>query len=69
MHRVIIPSRWLRQWLLFAHVRQGEEPGKVNTNSLLVKDPASPGGYRPNKNIRPPNSNPDNGEETPGHYR
>lgn len=36
--------------------------------SLLVRDTKSSGGLRPNRSLRPPNTNPE-AEEDPGHYR
>ena len=33
---MIIPSRWVRKWLLFAHIKCGPEPGEIDMESLLV---------------------------------
>lgn len=69
---VIVPSRWLRKWLIFAHMKLGEEPGKIDTKMLLVQDPKAFNGYRPLMTLKPPNyeqnHNP-SAKETPGHYR
>eukprot|EP00601_Ochromonadales_sp_CCMP2298_P037185 CAMPEP_0173360780 /NCGR_PEP_ID=MMETSP1144-20121109/20805_1 /TAXON_ID=483371 /ORGANISM="non described non described, Strain CCMP2298" /LENGTH=208 /DNA_ID=CAMNT_0014310227 /DNA_START=86 /DNA_END=708 /DNA_ORIENTATION=- len=64
---MIIPSRWVRQWLLFAHVKAGQPPGPIDMWPLLKKDPLSPGGYRPLNTLLPPSS--EFGSERPGHYR
>ncbi len=70
--RVIVPSRWIRKWILFCQLRAGEEPGKITMMSLLVKDPAAPGGYRPKNTLKQANyaklDNP-NADDHPGHYR
>ena len=67
-----MPSRWIRKWLIFAHLRIGEDPGKINTKSLLVQDSNSFNGWRPLRTLKPPNfeQNEDpKADETPGHYR
>lgn len=61
--RVIVPSRWVRLWLSFALLKDGDPPGPVNTSSLLVKDRNVPGGMRPKKSLKPPTT------DSPGHYR
>jgi len=69
---VVVPSRWLRKWLIFAHMKLGEEPGKIDTNMLLAKDPKAFNGYRPLMTLKPPNHLQDmnpQAAETPGHYR
>ncbi|RYH01007.1 hypothetical protein EON65_48650 [archaeon] len=32
---MIVPSRWIRNWLIFAHYRLGDQPGPVDMLSLL----------------------------------
>jgi hypothetical protein len=70
--RVIMPSRWLRRWLLFTHMKTDEEPGPVSMSLLLTRDPAAPSGLRPKKTLRPPSTptpeKPD-APDSPGHYR
>mmetsp|Transcript_2626 Transcript_2626/g.3943 ORF Transcript_2626/g.3943 Transcript_2626/m.3943 type:complete len:208 (-) Transcript_2626:186-809(-) len=63
---MIIPSRWIRKWIVFAHLKAGPEPGKINMSSLLVS--SSDGSLRPNRSLKPPNWD-ENGEESPGHFR
>ncbi|CAE7747066.1 unnamed protein product, partial [Symbiodinium microadriaticum] len=46
----------------------GKEPGKIPMMSLLVRDPKSPGGLRPNRSLLPPNADQEV-DESPGHYR
>ncbi len=69
---MIMPSRWLRRWLLFIKFRIAEEPGRITMMSLLVEDSSAENGYRPKRTLKPPNytklEDP-NGEEHPGHYR
>jgi hypothetical protein len=69
---VIMPSRWLRRWLLFCKFKQGEEPGKITMMSLLVKDSAESTGYRAKNTLKPPNytqiEDP-TADDHPGHYR
>lgn len=65
--RMIIPSRWIREWLLFTHFKIGEEPGRITMLTLLKEDKQVPGGWRPKKNLIPPSTK--LGEEKPGHYR
>jgi hypothetical protein len=64
---MIIPSRWVRKWLLFVHVKIGDPPGPIDMFSLLVQDSKSPTGWRPKRTLLPPST--DFGEERPGHYR
>jgi hypothetical protein len=65
---MIIPSRWIRMWLLFAHFKLiGDPPGPIDMLSLLKKDSTVPGGWRAKKNLLPPSTK--FGEERPGHYR
>lgn len=77
---MIIPSRWVRKWLLYAHLKSGEpEPGKIDMNTLLVKDEAfSPDkfegasmvkGMRPKNTLKPPNPGLMENDSFPGHYR
>ena len=70
--RVVVPSRWIRKWIVFCQLRAGDEPGKITMMSLLVNDPHAPGGFRPKNTLKPANAakldNP-NAAEHPGHYR
>lgn len=65
--RMIIPSRWVREWLLFTHFKIGEEPGRISMLTLLKQDKQVPGGWRPKKNLIAPSTK--LGEEKSGHYR
>lgn len=65
---MIVPSRWIRQWLLFALVKVNDPPGPIDMFSLLKQDStAGDIGWRPLKTLRPPCS--EFGKEHPGHYR
>jgi hypothetical protein len=64
---MIVPSRWIRQWLLFAHIKSGQPPGPINMWPLLKQDATEPGGWRPLKTLLPPST--EFGNERPGHYR
>lgn len=65
---MIIPSRWVRKWLLFVHVKIAPTPpGPIDMFSLLVQDATSPQGWRPKNTLLPPSTT--FGEERPGHYR
>jgi len=69
---MIVPSRWIKKWLLFAHLKlTGEEPGPIDMMSLLVVEVV--GGqkiYRPKSALEPPNFKVDAiNPESPGHYR
>ena len=72
---MIIPSRWVRNWLLFAHMKLTEDPpGPIDMLSLLKEDSSVQGGWRPKKTLKPPQSEMTNAkgevtEEFPGHYR
>ena len=69
---IIIPSRWVRKWLIFAHLRLGEEPGKIDTKMLLTQDSSALNGWRPLRTLKPPNYEKtlnEQADETPGHYR
>jgi hypothetical protein len=61
---MIVPSRWIRKWLLFAHLKLGEEPGPIDMISLLTKDGSD---WRPKRTLLPPCTK--FGEERPGHFR
>jgi hypothetical protein len=65
--RMIVPSRWIRMWLLFAYVKVVDPPGPIDMLSLLKQDKLVPGGWRAKKNLLPPSNK--FGEERPGHYR
>lgn len=64
---MIIPSRWVRHWLLFAYIKVGQPPGPIDMWSLLWDDPSVPGGWRPTNTLLPPST--EFGNEHPGHYR
>jgi hypothetical protein len=64
---MIVPSRWVRKWLLFAHVKAGEPPGPIDMWPLLKQDNTAPGGWRPINTLEPPSTQ--FGSERPGHYR
>jgi hypothetical protein len=64
---MIIPSRWLRMWILFTYIKIGDPPGPIDMLSLLKQDPTVAGGWRPKKSLVPPSTK--LGEERPGHYR
>lgn len=76
---VVIPSRFIRDWLLFAQMKMtNTHPRPIDIGSLLKVDPSSPVGYRPLKTLRPPEKvvSKDSGDYskieyamTPGHYR
>lgn len=52
---IIIPSRWVRQWLLFAyHKLEAEPPGPINIGTLIKEDNTVEGGWRPKKTLKPP---------------
>ena len=70
LSRMIVPSRWIKEWLIFAHLKVGKEPKKITMMSLLVTDPAVEGNLRPNRKLMPPNAEgTEEQEESPGHYR
>lgn len=69
---IIIPNRWLRTWLIFAYMKMGEEPGKIDTKMLLTHDPLYFNNWRPLRTLKPPNAEKlldQTAKETPGHYR
>ena len=81
---MIVPSRWIRFWLIFAQKKIGGEspPGPVNVCDLLQADDTMTitdygvDGLRPTKTIRPPSRvqvEDDKGakvwQEEPGHFR
>jgi hypothetical protein len=60
---MIVPSRWIKFWLLFSHHKiVHEPPGPINTRSLVIKDKTS-GLLRPRNTLNPPT------QSDPGHYR
>ena len=75
----IIPSRFIREWLLFAKMKiSNEPPNAINIASLLKADLSTESGWRPLKTLRPPERvvTKDSGDYakveydvTPGHYR
>ena len=62
---MIVPSRWIREWLLFAYYKTANEPGPITMSTLLTADGNN--WWRPLKTLRPPSTEP--GKEHPGHYR
>lgn len=70
---MIIPSRWIKQWLLFAHLKLTVvPPGPINMFSLLMQDSGVPGGWRAKKTLLPPIvsvANDGSIDQHPGHYR
>jgi len=74
---MIIPSRWVSQWLVFAYYKMGPEPGKIPMFTLLKQDNSVDGGWRPKSNLLSPENGklnagiPNGGitEDRPGHYR
>jgi len=56
---MIIPSRWVREWLLFAHLKTtATPPGPIDMGSLLQQDASVEGGWRPKNTLRPPGKGP-----------
>lgn len=52
---MIVPSRWIRNWLLFAHLKIATDaPGPINMDSLLQRDETVDGGWRPKNTLLPP---------------
>jgi len=52
---IIIPSRWIRDWLLFAyHKLSKEPPGPIDISSLIKEDASVEGGWRPKNTLQPP---------------
>lgn len=67
---MVVPSRWIKEWLMFSHLKIGKEPKEITMQSLLVKDPSVPEGLRPNRSLLPPNAEgTEKDAEAPGHYR
>ena len=76
---VVIPSRWIRDWLLFAQMNiTNHHPGPISIDTIVTQDPKSESGWRPLNTIKPPEKkvkkdNKDYAkieyEVTPGHYR
>jgi hypothetical protein len=67
---LIIPSRWVRKWLLHAHYKVCDAPGRIDMYPLLQQDDTVEGGWRPKNTLQPPlYSNDPNVEDHPGHYR
>ena len=65
-----MPSRWIRKWLLFAHFKVCDAPGRVDMFPLLQEDSAVEGGWRPKTTLVAPLYNDDpTAEDHPGHYR
>jgi len=64
---MIVPSRWVRFWLLFAYYKVGDPPGPIDMLSLIKQDRNAPGGWRAKKSLLAPSNK--FGEERPGHYR
>ena len=68
---MIIPSRWTKQWILFAVHKVCNAPGKIDMFPLLTQDITAEYGWRPKKNLIKPICAPEDPrvEDTPGHYR
>ena len=77
---MIIPSRWVRKWLLFAHLKCGPRPGKIEMDTLLIRDDKNskpdgwdqrfmPYAWRPKNTLQPPTPKMMEGDSHPGHYR
>jgi len=69
---MIIPSRWLKEWLIFAHLKfSTDAPGPIPMHTIIKQDAQVEGGWRPLKTLNPPQvGNADkNIPELPGHYR
>ncbi len=64
---MIVPSRWVRFWLLFSYYKVGDPPGPIDMLSLIKQDRSAPGGWRAKKSLLAPSNK--FGEERPGHYR
>ena len=67
---MIMPSKWLRSWLIFVHYKLGDPPGPIDMFSLLKYDSRT-SDWRPKKNLIKPASNPHPQADSaqPGHYR
>jgi hypothetical protein len=67
---MIVPSRWLKAWLVFVHFKLGDPPGPIDMFSLLKYDSKTLD-WRPKRNLIKPASNPDPKADAvqPGHYR
>jgi len=75
---MIIPSRWVRDWLLFTHLKlNSTPPGPIDVGVLIKQDEGVEGGWRPKNTLQPPSRNKiDTGDYSkpefdvkPGHYR
>jgi len=69
---MIVPSRWLKEWLIFAHLKLSTDaPGPIPMHTIMKQDRQVDGGWRPLKTLQPPQvGNADkNIPELPGHYR
>ena len=63
---MIIPSRWVREWLLFAHLKTtATPPGPIDMRSLLQQDASVEGGWRPKNTLRPPGKGPNSSSSSP----
>ena len=61
---MIVPSRWVRHWLLFAHLKiSTDAPGPINMDSLLQRDDSVEGGWRPKNTLLPPGKGADAAEK------
>ncbi len=57
-------------WLLFAHFKVAEAPGKIDMFLLLTEDRGVSEGWRPKRNLIPPKYSEDPKIDVhPGHYR
>jgi len=67
---MIMPSRWLKQWLLFSYYKVSDAPGKIDMFLLLKQDETVDGGWRPKNTLKPAAASQDPSViDTPGHYR
>lgn len=76
---VAIPSRWIREWLLFAQMNiTTHQPGPIHIDTIITQDMTADSGWRPLKTLKPPEKKVKKDsndyakveyETTPGHYR
>ena len=75
---MIIPSHWIRNWLLFAHLKlSSDPPGPIDLGPLIKRDDTVEGGWRPKNTLLPPSKTKiDTGDFAkieydvkPGHFR
>lgn len=68
---MIVPSRWIKQWLLFTYHKACNAPGKIDMFSLLTADSTVELNWRPKTTLKAPITAPDDPRvvDHPGHYR